>query len=62
LTWTGPLRVDLRPDKFVLMSDPPANADVDAGSVWQIIEHEMTCDAVRGEATSTITAVEVQSA
>lgn len=62
LTWTGPLRVDLRPDKFVLMSDPPANADVDAGSVWQIIEHEMMCDAVRGEATSTITAVEVQSA
>jgi len=54
--------VDLRPDKFVLMSDPPANADVDAGSVWQIIEHEMMCDAVRGEATSTITAVEVQSA
>jgi len=62
LTWTGPLRVDLRPDMFVAMSDPPANANVSAGSVWQIVEHQMMCDAVAGEATSTITCVEVVSA
>jgi hypothetical protein len=62
ILWSGPLRVDLRPDKFVLIGDPPPpNIAIAAGEVYRITEHRAWADSKIREnrCGSGITAVRV---
>jgi len=59
IVWRGPLRVDLRPDEFLLMADPPQHMGIPVGSVWRITRHHVSCDPSRGTAVSEVEAVMV---
>jgi len=55
IVWTMPMRVDLLPDMFVRVTDCP-DIEIEANSVYQIIEHNLSLDMDAFDADSTLRA------
>ena len=61
LVWRMPLRIDLRPDMFVQITDVP-NIGATASGVYQLVQHQMTIDMGAETAESELHALEVHPA